>query len=158
MSMKFAQRAGSVLSIFAVMLLAGCGGGGGDDNDDDSCPSAANNVTETGSAHTTSGTAQTIPLSSSVAGSISDSPNFTLSDWYRFVLSATTTVTMRLCGPSNQDIDLVLYASDGTTVIDYSIGSESNESISRSLAAGTYFIVVEPFDVTAVSNYTLVVQ
>jgi len=118
-------------------------------------------VAEQVTAHNSSATAQTIALSSAISGSlpISDDTSSTVFDWYRLVLSATTPVTMALTGPVGQDIDLYLYASDGTIPIAASFSdTTSNESLSQSLAAGTYFIVVRPFSVTVASNYTLVVQ
>lgn len=117
-------------------------------------------VAEQGPAHNTSGTAQTITLSSAITGTlpISNSGTTTAYDWYSLVLPATTPVTITLTGPAGQDIDLRLLASNGTTLIAASESGTSNESLSQSLAAGTYFIVVPPFAVTVESNYTLVVQ
>jgi len=118
-------------------------------------------VAELITTHNSSATAQLITLSSAISGSlpISNETSSTVFDWYRLVLSATTPVTMALTGPVGQDIDLFLYASDGTTVIAASFGdTTSNESLSQSLAAGIYFIVVRPVSVTVASNYTLVVQ
>jgi hypothetical protein len=74
------------------------------------------------------------------------------------VIPVTTPVTMSLTGTAGQDVDLFLRASDGVTLIAISASPTSNESLSQSLAAGTYYMVVVPFDVTAASNYTLVVQ
>jgi hypothetical protein len=89
---------------------------------------------------------------------VSDWTSIAAYDWYRLVLSAVTPVTMTLTGPAGPDIDLFLVASDGMTVLDSSETVTSNESISQSLAAGTYFIVVAPFDVMVASAYTLLVQ
>lgn len=117
-------------------------------------------VAEQGAAHDSLATAQTITLSSAISGTlpISDQTTFTAYDWYKLVLPATTPVTMSLTGPAGQDIDLFLYASDGVTLIAISASDTSNESLSQSLAAGTYIIKVVPFSVTVASNYTLVVQ
>jgi len=117
-------------------------------------------VAEQGAAHDSSATAQAIALSSAVSGSmpISDETTFAAYDWYTLVLSATTPVTLSLTGTDGQDVDLFLRASDGVTLIAISASPTSNESLSQSLAAGTYFIVVVPFDVTAASTYALVVQ
>ena len=111
-------------------------------------------------AHNSIATAQTITRSSAISGSlpISNAASTTEYDWYRLVLSAAAPVTMALTGPVGQDIDLYLYASDGTIPIAASFSETSNESLSQSLAAGTYFIVVRPVSVTVASNYTLVVQ
>jgi len=160
MSMNFAQRATSVVSIFAAMLLASCGGGGGGGGSPPPPPPPITDVAEQGTPHNDSTTAQTTPLFSRISGSlpVSNFTSVTAYDWYRLVLSATTTVTMTLTGPAGPDIDLFLVASDGTTGIAESVGLTSNESISQSLAAGTYFIVVAPFDVMVASAYTLVVQ
>jgi hypothetical protein len=111
-------------------------------------------------AHNSIATAQTITRSSAISGSlpISNAASTTEYDWYRLVLSVAAPVTMALTGPVGQDIDLYLYASDGTIPIAASFSETSNESLSQSLAAGTYFIVVRPVSVTVASNYTLVVQ
>jgi len=89
---------------------------------------------------------------------ISDETTFAAYDWYSLVIPVTTPVTMSLTGTAGQDVDLFLRASDGVTLIAISASPTSNESLSQSLAAGTYYMVVVPFDVTAASNYTLVVQ
>jgi len=117
-------------------------------------------VAEQGPAHDSLATAQTITLSSAISGTlpISDQTTSTAYDWYSLVLPATTPVTMSLTGLAGQDIDLFLYASDGVTLIAISASETSNESLSQSLAAGTYIIKVIPFSVTVASNYTLVVQ
>ena len=158
MSMKLAQKATYVLWIFAAMLLASCGGGGGGGGSPP--PPPITDVAEQSTAHNDSTTAQTIPLLSRISGSlpISNFLSFAEYDWYRLVLSATTPVTMTLTGPAGPDIDLFLLAGDGTTQLAESIGLTSDESISQSLAAATYFIVVAPFDVMVASAYTLVVQ
>ena len=158
MSMKLAQKATYVLWIFAAMLLASCGGSGG--GSPPPPPPPITNVAEQGTPHNDSTTAQTIPLFSRISGSlpISNFTSFAEYDWYRLVLSANTTVTMTLTGPAGPDMDLFLLAGDGTTQLAESIGLTSDESISQSLAAGTYFVVVAPFDVMVASVYTLVVQ
>lgn len=117
-------------------------------------------VAEQGAAHDSPATAQAIALSSAISGSmpISDETTFSAYDWYSLVLPATTPVTMSLTGTAGQDVDLFLRASDGVTLIAISASPTWNESLSQNLAAGTYYIVVVPFDVTAASNYTLVVQ
>jgi hypothetical protein len=119
-------------------------------------------VPEQAAAHDTSVTAQAIAVSTALSGSlpISTDATTTAYDWYRIdpVTPNPTVVTIAFTGPANQDIDLFLLASDGTTFIAASASLTANESLTQSLAAGTYYIVVAPFSVTAVSNYTLVVQ
>ena len=117
-------------------------------------------VAEQGADHNSAATAQAIALSSAISGSmpISDETTSAAYDWYSLVIPVTTPVTMSLTGTAGQDVDLFLRASDGVTLIAISASPTSNESLSQSLAAGTYYMVVVPFDVTAASNYTLVVQ
>jgi hypothetical protein len=117
-------------------------------------------IAEQGAPHSSDATAQAIALSSAISGSmpVSDETTLAAYDWYSLVVPVTTPVTMSLKGTAGQDVDLFLRASDGTTLIAISASPEPNESLSQNLAAGTYYIVVVPFDVTAPSNYTLVVQ
>ena len=115
---------------------------------------------EQGAPHSSAATAQAVALSSAISGSmpISDETTFAAYDWYSLVLPVNMPITLSLTGTAGQDVDLFLRASDGTTLIAISASPEPNEALSQDLVAGTYYIVVVPFDVTAPSNYTLVVQ
>ena len=74
-------------------------------------------------------------------------------DYYRFQIDGSNRVDVGLTGLSN-DLDLYLYDSSGT-VIDRSIGSgDSNESITRSLDEGEYYVAVVNYR-NSVSGYTI---
>jgi hypothetical protein len=123
------------------------------------CAESINNtaVAEARAAHNTPASAQTINLGSAIAGSVPSSNSIADRDIYKLVLAAATPVTVMLTGPAAQDLDLGLFASNGTTLLASSVSDTSNEAVSQNLAAGTYFIAVQPFT-TGATNYTLVVQ
>ena len=120
-------------------------------------------VTEVGTTHNTTGTAQVFTMSSTVSGSVPAIANTTAdrdanSDYYSFTLFAATPAIFMLTGPADQDIDLIVRDSVGT-VIASSVLLQSREAIAfTSLAAGTYFVQVRPFTVNLATAYTLVVQ
>jgi hypothetical protein len=76
-------------------------------------------------------------------------------DVFAFTLSGQSKVSLALSGLS-ADIDLVLYNSAGTRIALSNRGSTASESISTTLAAGTYYIGVMPW-LSASSAYTLTV-
>ena len=99
--------------------------------------------------------AQTLTLPTSINGTVN---NITDSDDF-FVFTATeSTYTFTLSAYSTNDLDLLLYNSDGVTLISESASSNNaTEKIAVGLAIGkTYYIVVEGFDTfDAYSAYTL---
>ncbi|HYE55825.1 MAG TPA: zinc-dependent metalloprotease family protein [Chitinophagaceae bacterium] len=86
---------------------------------------------------TMSGSAQ-VPLNTDVKGLISPSGDV---DYYRFVISTGGTITVTLTTLPG-DYDLRLYNSAGTLLNSSEAGGTSNESISRSVTAGTYYLRV----------------
>jgi hypothetical protein len=74
-------------------------------------------------------------------------------DWFQIVTAADTRVTLALNGSGEGDLDLHLYRSDGT-VITSSTSFQADETISRCLAAGTYYVKVNGYDVVR-STYAL---
>ena len=80
-------------------------------------------------------------------------------DWYRFTLGAAgrsgdkATITFT---HAQGDLDLALYASNGTTVLDLSEGTGNSEEITLAgLAAGTYYLRVYGYDNAANPAYAL---
>ncbi len=62
-------------------------------------------------------------------------------DWYTFTLAAPATVTLTMNLHDNfGDLDMKLYASDGTTEEGSSTGTDNDEVITKALAAGTYHV------------------
>ncbi|MCC7479411.1 PKD domain-containing protein [bacterium] len=62
-------------------------------------------------------------------------------DWYSFTLNAPATVSLTMNLHDNfGDLDMKLYASDGTTEEGSSTGTDNDEAISVALDAGTYYV------------------
>jgi hypothetical protein len=84
-------------------------------------------------------------------------------DYYRFTLAQTSNVNVSVTGITN-DVRLeVIFDTNGNGVYDSgerlylsdNFGNNSNESISQTLGAGTYFVRVYPNSSTGNTNYTL---
>jgi hypothetical protein len=75
-------------------------------------------------------------------------------DWFPIILTADATVTLTLAGMAVSDLDLVLYDGTGTR-LQSATGSTSNETISRCLTAGTYYVRVYAWGAGAPNDYTL---
>lgn len=75
-------------------------------------------------------------------------------DWFKFVLTADSSVTFALAGMAVSDLDLALYDSAGTRLT-AATGSTSTETLTTCLHAGTYFIRVYAFGAGAMNAYTL---
>ena len=73
-------------------------------------------------------------------------------DYYQFTLNSATTVSLDLTGMT-QDGDLYLFNSSGSEITRSWNGGNANEHISRSLAAGTYYVDVRQF--SGDTNYSL---
>jgi hypothetical protein len=74
-------------------------------------------------------------------------------DWFAIDLAGDTTVTVELSGGDASDLDLAIAAPDGGTLA-ISLGNLSQETLTRCLPAGRYFVRV--FAWNAVENdYTL---
>ena len=80
----------------------------------------------------------------------------TFADLYQMNLTADATIDLRL-NSSEFDAYLVLLDSKGAVIDeDDDSGGNTNARITRSLAAGTYYMVVKPFgDYTSHGAYTL---
>jgi PKD repeat protein len=62
-------------------------------------------------------------------------------DWYKFTLPGTTNVNLSMKLHDNfGDLDLKIFASDGTTEEGSSTGTDDQEDISVTLDAGTYYV------------------
>jgi hypothetical protein len=123
----------------------GCGGGGGGsiaEVEPNNTPALAQSVT------------RPVTISGSIVG---DDVSPTDIDIFKFTMASAGTVTITLTGGTVQDMDLYLLDStetiiaSGTTLV-------SNESISMSVGSGTYYVAVYPYDVSAVTSYTLSIQ
>jgi hypothetical protein len=110
-------------------------------------------------------TAQAVTRPATVTGSVSTSDageliqGVKVEDWYRFTLTGTATVTITLThgGTPSNDVDLVLM--QGNTVLDSSEGTSGTETITQSLAAGTYHVGAFAFSTPSGSvTYTLSIQ
>lgn len=78
-------------------------------------------------------------------------------DMFRFTLTSQRSVTMKTTG--NVDTYGTLYRSTGSVITEADdTGSNLNFTITRTLAAGTYYIAVEGFSSRDVGAYTLSVQ
>ena len=82
-------------------------------------------------------------------------------DWYLFTLPSAgrrgDTISVEF-NHALGDVDLELYGSDGTTLLDYSYGMSNLEEISLAgLAAGSYYVLVYAFGEADSPDYTLAV-
>jgi len=157
--MNLAHKTRSVILIFVAMLLASCGGGGGGGSPPPPPPPPTINEIE---PNDTVAQVQVVTfpatISGSTSGDILDSVPAVDLDAYRFTLASAQTVTIVLTGGTSQDMDLSLFDSGGME-IGFSIGDQtSNETITMSLVAGTYDVVVFPFLVDVTTTYTLSIQ
>ena len=124
---------------------AGCGSGG--------------TTTPEGESNDTPAEAQIITLPVTIAGNISGTTaGIDYSgdqDYFSFTVTSTQTVTATLTGGTTTDMDLFFVTADGMTGIDLSTGLDSNESLTGNFLAGTYLVLVAPWDVPVVTSYTL---
>jgi hypothetical protein len=74
-------------------------------------------------------------------------------DWFPIVITADASITLTLTGGAATDLDLGLYASDGTPVIS-STGLTSTETVTTCLTAGRYYARVYSWG-QAENPYTL---
>ncbi|MBD2413823.1 hypothetical protein FACHB389_24300 [Nostoc calcicola FACHB-389] len=97
-------------------------------------------------------TAQIIPNlnNANFTGTVSNTDN---SDYYRFQLTGNNTVTFNLSGLSS-NADLYLYNSSGEAIATSAQTGVNNETLSRTLPAGTYYIHVNKPD-SGSTAYTL---
>jgi subtilisin family serine protease len=75
------------------------------------------------------------------------------SDVMRFSLTSESTVALAMTG-LRSDIDMYLYKAQGSLLATSNKAGSTSESISATLNAGTYYILVTPWR-SAVSSYTL---
>lgn len=113
------------------------------------------NTLDTATNGTISGAA-TIPFNTDVTGLISPSGDI---DHYKFVITTSGTITITLRTLPG-DYDLKLLNSAGTQIAISQAGSTSNESISRTVSAGTYYAQVYGYNGanSTTTCYTLRVQ
>ena len=82
-------------------------------------------------------------------------------DWYKFRMGATGTAAdvVRIDFlNSHGNLDLVVYAADGTTVVGSSTGTGDSETVNlNGLPAGYYYVKVYGYQGAANSNYTLTI-
>ncbi len=105
---------------------------------------------EAGSTTSTAYDLGVLSGSRSLAGSVG---GLDPSDVVKFTLTAQSSVTIGLSG-LRSDIDLALYNSAGQRIGLSNKGGSASESISQTLSAGVYYVVVAPWR-TASSTYTL---
>jgi hypothetical protein len=106
------------------------------------------------STNGTASGAATIPFNTDVKGTISAAGD---NDYYKFVITTGGTATITLT-TLPFDYDVKLYSSNGTTQLAISQnGSTTNETISRTYTAGTYYVHVYGYNGanSATSCYTL---
>ncbi|WP_228008542.1 S8 family serine peptidase [Microcystis aeruginosa] len=75
-------------------------------------------------------------------------------DYYRFSLGDISDFSLNLTGLS-ADADVSLLDSNGSVITSSTNGSNSSESITRQLSAGTYFVRVYPYSGSTNYNLTL---
>jgi hypothetical protein len=75
-------------------------------------------------------------------------------DYYRFSLGTTSNFSLNLTGLSD-DADVSLLDSNGSVITSSTNGSNTSESITRQLSAGTYFVRVYPYSGSTNYNLTL---
>ncbi|MFM7086833.1 MAG: pre-peptidase C-terminal domain-containing protein [Cyanobium sp.] len=90
-----------------------------------------------------------VTISDAVASSDTD-------DYYKFTLPSTSNFSLSLSGiTANTDTDVQLLDAAGSLITSSTNSANANESISRSLAAGTYYVRVLRYSGSATSSYTL---
>ncbi|MBL7728369.1 MAG: zinc-dependent metalloprotease [Dinghuibacter sp.] len=109
------------------------------------------------STNGTTGGAATIPFNTDIKGTVSASGD---NDYYRFVITTGGTITLTLTTlPANYHLRLL--NSAGSTLQTSSNSGTTNETINRTVTAGTYFVRVYPSNnnqFNATNCYTLRVQ
>lgn len=75
-------------------------------------------------------------------------------DWFPVILTADATVTFTLAGMTVSDLDLGLYDATGTR-LETQTGPTSNETITRCLTPGTYYVRVYAWGAGAENDYSL---
>ncbi len=98
-------------------------------------------------------TATVIRIPSSTNGVISTGTDL---DFFKFTLTASRTVTLRTTG--SLDTWGTLYNATGRVLVEADDSTDYNFSITRKLAAGTYYVSVEGYSAADTGSYTLVVQ
>ena len=80
-------------------------------------------------------------------------------DWFSLTLTSQQTVTIRLAGQANVNLDtfLSLHAATGALITSNDDYSGLSSQISMSLAAGTYYLVAATFQDRGQGNYQLTV-
>jgi methionine-rich copper-binding protein CopC len=73
-------------------------------------------------------------------------------DYYRFTLNARSTLALSLTGMT-ADADVQLFNSQGSTIATSTAGGASNEAITQTLEAGTYYVRV--YQYSGDTNYNL---
>jgi alpha-tubulin suppressor-like RCC1 family protein/fibronectin type 3 domain-containing protein len=78
-------------------------------------------------------------------------------DYFKVVISSTSSCTITLTPPSGKDYDLYLLNSSGTQIGSSTNGTGSVDTIAKSLAAGTYYIKVKGYNgaYSTTTAYTL---
>ncbi|MFN9547537.1 MAG: T9SS type A sorting domain-containing protein, partial [Cyanobacteriota bacterium] len=77
-------------------------------------------------------------------------------DFFKFTLASASNFSLGLTGiSSGTDTDVQLLDANGTLIISSTNEDNLNESISRSLDAGTYFVRVFRYEGSSTSNYNL---
>ena len=74
-------------------------------------------------------------------------------DVYKFVLTGTRNVTFKTTGVAGEDLSLALLRSDGSQIVAANVSNSPNETLTRTLTGGTYFIRVRGLNGS--TNYTL---
>lgn len=115
---------------------------------------AAVNETEPNNTMTT---ASPLRPGDTVNGKISTSSDL---DYYMMQLTASGNINISLGTiPSGCDYDLYLYDNRGSLIRSSTAGSNTDENISNTLNAGTYYVCVKSYSgYSASSNYTLSVK
>ncbi|HEX4794952.1 MAG TPA: PPC domain-containing protein [Humisphaera sp.] len=115
-------------------------------------------VTQTDGAGETPGAARDIGTLGATAKTFNDRiGGIDTDDFYKIVLNDFRTITAKLTGLNSAiqaDADLQLFAADGTTVLQTaSTAGSANETLTKTLLPGTYFVRVKP--VLGETNYTI---
>ena len=108
-----------------------------------------NDSTDTAGSSTS--TARNIALGQTISERVSDTDT---DDLYRFNINDRTRVDLRISGMS-ADADLRLLDINGNQIAISSLGGSLDDSLTRELDAGTYFVKVSRFN-NATTNYNLI--
>jgi hypothetical protein len=134
-----------LITLAAILSLTACGA---DSKDDAIGQVGGVSVNETSSNNDTGSNSQAVSMGSVISGSLGPSDEF---DFYKVTIASGETVTIRLSGDNNTDLDIALLTSNYSTVA-FSEEYGSTETFTYTApAAGDFYVKVEYFDGSSAS-------